>query len=237
MTEDKILIITHKPEMELLLHEVFAKTRGFVVIRPSKGEDEVRIAAIERPALIIMDVAKADEMSGFESLQRIREFSDVPIILLTHCDNVGDALLGFELGADDYMSMPIDPKLLLARVRVLLKRCQSQVDIPAEIVCNDLVIDLVARRVIRRETEIYLTDTEYKLLLELARHRNRVLMHEQILVAVWGREYCNEVGYLRSYIHILRRKLEYDPAQPRLIVSRPGIGYMLNTFQQDTPGE
>lgn len=231
-----ILVADGEPKMISLLRQVFAG-EGYRLIAAAKGEQAVLMAAQEQPALILLGVQLAGGPDGFEALRRIREFSDAPVILLSTSDLVEDALRGFDLGADDYVVKPLNPRLLLARARVLLRRCPPGAGAPAEIVCSDLVIDLASHRVTRAGDEVYLTDTEYQLLLELARHRDRVLMHEQLLVAVWGNAYRSEVGYLRSYVHILRRKLEHDPSQPRLILSRPGIGYMLATAQTSASGE
>jgi DNA-binding response OmpR family regulator len=107
---------------------------------------------------------------------------------------------------------------------------------PADITCNNLIINQAARQVSLNGLQIYLTETEYNLLLELARHRNQVMLHEQLLMAVWGPKFCHEVDYLRSYVHILRRKLENSPSQPTLIISRPGIGYMLVSTPAEVPG-
>lgn len=109
----------------------------------------------------------------------------------------------------------------------VLNRCQDRAVTPSQIICDDLVITPASRGVTLHGVEVYLTETEYNLLFELTAHRNQVLLHEQLLTAVWGAEFRNEPDYLHSYIHILRRKLESDPSQPRLIISRPGVGYML----------
>jgi two-component system KDP operon response regulator KdpE len=140
-----------------------------------------------------------------------------------------DLLRGFEAGADDYLTKPFSSKELLARLRAVLKRSQkgTGTSLETEIVCGDLRIDLMRRTVTIHEREVHLTPTEYKVLNELARHCNQVLLHEQILSAVWGPEYINDVDYLRSYIHGLRKKLEPEPANPKMILSNPGIGYIL----------
>ena len=173
---------------------------------------------------------------GFAVTRRVREFSDLPIVALSPSAESADILRAFDAGVDDYITRPFDPKILLARLRAVLKRSRGVIAVPVEIVCEPLVIDQAARRVTIDGTEVYLTETEYNLLLELARHRNQVLLHEQLLVAVWGANFRTEIDYLRSYIHILRRKLEANPAQPRLILSRPGVGYMLVTAPNPAVG-
>jgi two-component system KDP operon response regulator KdpE len=235
MSPERILIADRELKMVRLVREVL-KSAGYIVLVAHKAEQAVQMAAKEQPDLIILEVDLAGETNGFEVTRRIRQFSDVPVLILTTRGESEDVLHGFAVGADDYVTKPFDPKILVARVRAILRRCQAKEMSPAEIVCDHLAIDLAARRVTVDGSEIYLTETEYNLLVELARHRNRVLMHDQLLDAVWGPKFRNEIDYLRSYIHILRRKLESDPAQPRLIISRPGVGYMLVAAQDRRAG-
>jgi two-component system KDP operon response regulator KdpE len=140
-------------------------------------------------------------------------------------------LKGFEAGADDYITKPFSSKELLARVGALLKRAQNSSPHPdaTDIVCGDLHIDLARRRVTICGEEVHLTPTEYSLLHELAVHCNQVLLHEQLLTAVWGPENRDDFDYLRAYIRYLRQKLEPDPTNPKMIVRVPGAGYMLVT--------
>jgi two-component system KDP operon response regulator KdpE len=175
------------------------------------------------------------EINGFDLVRRIRAFSDIPVIILSSSAEADDILRGFEAGADDYVTKPFHSKILLARISAVLNRCRGSAAAPVEITCSDVVINQAARQVKLNGLQIYLTETEYNLLLELATHSDQVMLHEQLLSAVWGQKYCSEVDYLRSYIHMLRRKLEKNPAQPRLIVSRPGIGYMLVSTPSEAP--
>lgn len=233
MPSDQILVVDSESKWIHLLRQILTAS-GFVVRVSNKGEQALQMAAEECPALILTEIYLAGEINGFEFVRRVREFSDVPILILSVSAETGDILRGFEAGADDYVSKPFDAKILLARIRAILRRCPGrQTTTPAEIVCNPLVINQAARQVTLRGVPVYLTETEYNLLLELARHRDQVMLHEQLLLAVWGPQFRNELDYLRSYIHILRRKLESSPAQPTLIISRPGIGYMLVS----APGE
>jgi two-component system KDP operon response regulator KdpE len=177
----------------------------------------------------VLDILLAGEMDGFEVARRVREFSSVPIIMLTAKARESDLLRGFEVGADDYLTKPFSSKELLARVRAVLKRSRQEAagQTEAEINCGPLRIELARRRVTRDGQEIRLTRTEYNLLHELASHLNQVLLHERLLTAVWGFEYRDDLDYLRAYIRYLRHKLETDPANPQLIVTSPGVGYML----------
>ncbi len=235
MSPDRILIVDKEPKSLTLTRQVLAAA-GYTILAARKGEQAIQMAAKEQPALLLLEVCLPGPIDGFIVTRRVREFSDLPIIVLSSSAESEDILRAFDAGADDYITKPFDPKILLARLRAVLKRARGRVAAPAEIICDNLVINQAARRVTIDSAEIYLTETEYNLLLELARHRNQVLLHEQLLVAVWGANFRTEIDYLRSYIHILRRKLEPNPAQPRLILSRPGVGYMLVTAPTQAAG-
>jgi two-component system KDP operon response regulator KdpE len=194
------------------------------------------MTAVEQPDLILLDLILPGEMDGYEVARRVREFSDVPIVMLTAKVREADVLRGFEMGADDYITKPFSAKELLARMRAVLKRVKGEVVAPAEseIVYGNLMIDLARRRVTLGGRQISLTPTEYSLLHELARHCNQVMLHEQLLTAIWGPEYQSDLDYLRAYIHHLRQKLELDPSDPKIILSSPGVGYMLAAPDQVT---
>lgn len=228
MANEKILIVDDEPKLIRLVTEVL-KATGYDVIAASSGEQAIEIVAIEQPDMVILDIVLLGNLDGYEVARRLREFSKIPIIMLTAKIRESDMLLGFECGIDDYIKKPFSSKELIARVRSLLNRAQGsgQTSTTSEIICGDLRINLSKRVVILGDREVHLTPTEYKLLLELAKYPNRVILHEQLLTAVWGMEYRDDIDYLRAYIHYLRRKLEPDPANPRLIISSPGVGYML----------
>lgn len=224
----RILLIDDEPRVVNLVREVLGAT-GFEVLAAFSGESGVEVAALEQPDLVLLDIILPGAMDGYHVARRLREFTDVPIIMLTAKVREPDMLHGFDVGADDYITKPFSSKELLARIQAVLKRAGGggvQVA-AAEIVCGDVRIDLARRRVTVDEREINLTPTEYNLLHELAIHANQVLLHEHLLSKVWGAEYRNDLDYLRSYIHYLRKKLEADPANPKIILSRPGVGYML----------
>jgi len=225
---ERILVVDDEPKLVRLVQEVLGAT-GYEVLAASSGEQAIETIAIEQPDLVILDIVLLGNMDGYEVARRTREFSNIPIIMLTAKVRETDLLRGFETGVDDYITKPFSSKELLARVRAILIRSQGNAatTTSSEIICGDLRIDLLRRSVTLGERDIHLTPTEYKLLHELALHPNRVLLHEQLLSAVWGPEYRDDVDYLRAYIHYLRRKLEPDPGNPRMIVSSPGVGYML----------
>lgn len=224
----KILVVDDEPKLVRLLQEVLTAT-GYTVLATGNGEEAVRLVALEEPDLVVLDIVLSGEDDGYEVARRVREFSAVPIVMLTAKARESDLLHGFDSGADDYLTKPFSAKELLARVRAVLMRARISAVEPTttEITCGPLRIDLARRRVKVRGEDVHLTRTEFNLLHELAAHRNRVLLHEQLLTAVWGGEYRDDIDYLRAYVHYLRQKLEADPADPRLIVTSPGVGYML----------
>ncbi|MCB0128290.1 MAG: response regulator transcription factor [Caldilineaceae bacterium] len=228
MTEASILVVDDEPKLVRLITEVLTAT-NFAVLSTAIGRDAIEMVAMEQPDLMILDIALAGEMDGFRVAHRVREFSNIPIVMLTAKARESDLLHGFEVGADDYLTKPFSAKELLARVRSLLKRARMMTIAPANafIQCGPLSIDLARRRVAVNGQDVRLTPTEYNLLHELATHPNQVLRHEALLTAVWGFEYRNDLDYLRAYIRYLRRKLEVDPTNPQLIITQPGVGYTI----------
>jgi len=228
MHTQRILLVDDEPKLVRLVSEVLTAT-GFDVLTTAEGKKAVEIVALEQPDLVLLDVVLNGAVDGFEVARHLREFSDVPIIMLTAKVKESDVLNGFDAGADDYITKPFSSKELLARVRAVLNRTKSEGTETTEgqISCGELSIDLARRRVSVSEETIHLTRTEYNLLHELAIHRNQVLLHVQLLTAVWGPEYRDDLDYLRAYVRYLRRKLELDPANPRFIVTYQGVGYML----------
>jgi two-component system KDP operon response regulator KdpE len=235
MAQAQVLIVDDDPKLVHLVREVLNAT-GYDVIASSSGDRAIEMAALEQPDLILLDIMLSGSVDGYEVSRRVREFSDVPIIMLTAKVKESDILRGFDAGADDYITKPFSSKELLVRVRAVLKRARGDQAAPTEIeiICGDLRIDLARYRVKVGEREIHLTTTEYKLLYELATHHDQVLLHDQLLTAVWGAEYRDDLDYLRTYIYHLRKKIEADPANPQLIIRCPGVGYMLVCEDQDS---
>jgi two-component system KDP operon response regulator KdpE len=229
----KILIVDDEPRVVNLVREVLLAT-GYDVIAARSGESAVELVALEQPDLILLDIILPGELDGYQVAKRLREFSNVPIIMLTARVREVDMLHGFEVGADDYITKPFSSKELLARVQAVLKRSKNEKEqkIGAEIVCGDLTINFARREVLIGGREVNLTPTEYNLLYELATHPNQVLFHDYLLTKVWGSEYRDDVDYLRSYIHYLRKKLELDSSNPKLIISSPGVGYMFEAPEE-----
>jgi two-component system KDP operon response regulator KdpE len=229
----RILVVDDDPRLIRLVREVLCAA-GYDVLTRVEGQAAIEAVAVEQPALVVLDILLND-VDGYHVCRRVREFSDVPIIMLTAKVTESDMLTGFDCGADDYITKPFSSKELLARVRAVLKRALQtpSTQAQAQVVSGDLKVDLVRRRVTVAGNEVYLTATEYSLLYQLATHLNQVVLHEQLLREVWGPEYRDDVDYLRSYIHYLRKKLERDPSNPEMILNIQGVGYMLSAPESD----
>jgi two-component system KDP operon response regulator KdpE len=183
---------------------------------------------MERPDLVLLDVLLSSGPDGYAICRRIREFSDVPIIMLTAKAQDEDILTGFDAGADDYLTKPFNAKELIARVKAVLRRARRpEESVGGTFKCGDLEIDFARHIVKVRAEKVALTRTEYELLRQLALNADRVMTHADLLAKVWGPEYRDDVDYLRAYIRYLRRKLEADPANPKYILTAAGIGYTL----------
>jgi two-component system KDP operon response regulator KdpE len=183
---------------------------------------------------VLLDIRQGQAMDGYEVCRRIREFSTLPIIMLTAKAREKDLLQGFEVGTDDYLTKPFSSKELVVRVQAAIRRAQSTGSMVSSTVnCGNLKINLARRTVEVGASVVSLTRTEYKLLCQLAMNPNRVMLHEELLTEVWGPEYRNDVDYLRAYVRYLRRKLEADPTNPQYILTSPGQGYVLNCPEED----
>jgi DNA-binding response OmpR family regulator len=206
--------------------ELYLNRVGYDIVTAADGLQGMQQMYSQRPDLIILDVM-LPRMDGWETCRRIREISDVPIIMLTARGQESDRVMGLKLGADDYVAKPFSLKELEARVEAVLRRTRLAPPDKGRILYADdeLVIDSERLEVSQRGERVQLTGTEQRLLFYLAENAGRVLANEQILEAVWGAEYVNEVDYVKLYIWRLRQKIEEDPQQPRYILTERGIGY------------
>ena len=221
------MIVEDQPQVIRLVTEVL-RAVGYDVIAAINGETAVEMTTMEQPALILLDIMFPQGPDGFEACRHIRQFSDVPIIMLTAKAKENDKLRGFDAGADDYLTKPFNAKELVARVRAVLRRTRRPDEtITASLECGELVINFARYSVKVSGKEVSLTRTEYSLLRQLALNPNRVMLHRDLLNAVWGQEYRDDIDYLRAYIRYLRMKLEKDPSNPKYIITSPGIGYTL----------
>jgi two-component system KDP operon response regulator KdpE len=224
---EKILVVEDAPRVMRLVTEVLG-AMGYQVIAASSGQSAIEMVTLEQPDLVLLDILLGQGPDGYEVCRNIREFSDVPVIMLTAKAQDADVLQGFDVGADDYLTKPFNAKELVARVRAVLRRTKRPEEaVTTTFACGDLEIDFARRSVKVCGEVVPLTRTEYDLLRQLALNPNRVMVHEELLTEVWGSEYRNDVDYLRAYIRYLRAKLEADPSNPRSIVTSHGVGYML----------
>jgi len=203
------------------------EARNYEVLTASDGQQAVQLAADEQPDLVLLDI-KMPILSGYEACRRIREFSTVPIIMITAMAEEADKVLGLDLGADDYVTKPFSVPELLARVRAALRRIEFAEGVPSDSLyeAGDLRVDFGQHRVFVRGQEAELTPTEYRLLCELVKQPGRVLVSDYLTERVWGPGYEGGDKLIRQAIHRLRRKIEVDPRRPEYIRTRPGLGYL-----------
>jgi len=220
----RILVIDDEPQIRRALR-VGLERNGFTVLTAETGEEGLDLAADRLPELVILDLAMPG-MDGLTVCRELREWSKVPIIVLSVRDGQEDKITALDLGADDYLTKPFSLDELLARIRAVLRRVapEDEAETPT-LSAGDLQIDFTRRRVTKAGTEIHLTPTEYELLRFLALHPERVLTHQLLLTRIWGAEYAEDTHTLRVHIANLRSKIEPDTARPRFIHTEPRIGY------------
>jgi two-component system KDP operon response regulator KdpE len=224
MDQSKILIVEDEPGLRDLVR-INLEHEGFGVVQAENGVLGLEAVREEHPDLVILDVMMP-EMDGWETCKKLREFSQVPVLMLTARVQSQDIVTGLNSGADDYLLKPFNMDELMARVRALLRRVPSP-NRPVVAGSNEISIDKQKREVLVRGEPVDLTPTEYDLLLMLAENAGKVLEHEMLLRGVWGQEYTKDNDYLKVYIWHLRRKLEKDPRDPKLLLTEWGIGYRL----------
>jgi DNA-binding response OmpR family regulator len=224
---EKILVVDDEPRFVRLV-EANLQTEGFEVIKAKNGQQAIDMAVSQKPDLILLDVMMP-EMDGFTACERIREFSTVPIIMLTAKGDEEHKVRGLNLGADDYVIKPFSANELLARVRAVLRRAQRTAPEfgDSRFSRGDLNIDFARAEVSVNGQLVSLSATEYRLLLQFARSAGKTLTSEELLRDVWGPEYGEEKEILWVSISRLRQKLEKDPKNPQLIVTLSGEGYMM----------
>ncbi len=223
----RVLIVDDEPDVSRLIAVSFGMQQpNWDVLTASDGEEALDLVERMTPDVVLLDVGLPD-MEGFEVLQQIRLFSDIPVIMLTVQDDELSKVRGLELGADDYVTKPFGHLELMARVRAVIRRTQA---LPAghedPFVSDDLIVDFARREVIHRGNRVTLSAVEYRLLCQLVRNAGHVLTHETLLARVWGREYTDEINYLKVYVSRLRAKLEDDPRDPSHILTEHGVGYL-----------
>ena len=223
----RILVVDDEPDVVESVRLGFElQWREIEVAGAGSGEEALDRIEEDRPDIVLLDIGLPD-IDGFEVIRRIREFSDVPVVMLTARDDAMDKVKGLELGADDYITKPFNHLELMARVKAVLRRLAmpTPTSRAPSFRSGDLEVDFAAHEARLRGERLDLTPTEYKLLYHLVRNAGHVLQHGTLLAKVWGREYVDEVDYLRVYVRRLRDKLGDDPERPRYIRTERGLGY------------
>jgi two-component system KDP operon response regulator KdpE len=226
--EKKILVVDDDPTFVRLVDQVLTEKR-YEVLKASNGQEALRLLFAHKPALVLLDVAMP-RMDGWQTCQRIRDMSDIPIIMLTGKQNTEeDIVRGLDYGADDYLIKPVGNRELVARVQALLRRAElpSTKGSQMETTYSDdyLTVDITERKIILNGERVKLTPIEFRLFVLLVENAGRILTHQQLLEKVWGWEYTDDLDYVRIYISHLRQKIEPDPTLPKYIITEPGVGY------------
>ncbi|MBI5824438.1 MAG: response regulator transcription factor [Chloroflexi bacterium] len=218
-----ILLIDDDVNLSNLLAE-YLRDQGYVVHTAKDGQKGLHTFFEQKPDLIVLDVTMPIK-DGWETLKRIREMSQTPVIMLTARSDESDVLRGFSLGADDYIHKPFSFAQLGARAHAVLSRSVGNVSTAEQLEAGELKVDLATRRVTRSGELVQLTPTEFKLLVTLMRHPSEVISAEDLVREVWGPQYANEIGFVRRYIWHLRQKVEVDSENPKFIHNERGFGY------------
>jgi len=222
-----ILVVEDEPQMRRFLRTALT-AQGFRLVEAGTAREALVAATTQPPEVVLLDLGLPDG-DGIDLARQMRELSRVPIIVISARGREDDKVAALDAGADDYLTKPFGLGELLARIRVALRHAAEAVS-PSGTTALDvgpLHIDLARREVAIDGGEIHLTPIEYKLLVFLARNAGKVLIHRQILKEVWGPAYTSQTQYLRVFMAQLRRKIESDPARPRLLLTEPGVGYRM----------
>jgi two-component system KDP operon response regulator KdpE len=220
-----ILLIEDERQMRRFLR-VTLQSEKYGVLEAETANDGLSQAATRNPDIVLLDLGLPD-MDGLEVIEKLREWSTVPVIVISAREQEGDKIKALDRGADDYLTKPFGAGELLARIRVALRHAvpKSKDQGEAVFVAEELKIDFLKRQVFHGTREIHLTPIEYRLLTVLVRDAGRVMTHRQILKEVWGPPYVEQTHYLRVFMNQLRKKIEADSTRPRFLLNEPGIGY------------
>jgi two-component system KDP operon response regulator KdpE len=224
-----VLIVDDEPVVVRLLRANLTYS-GYKTLTAMNGAEALSVVERELPDLIILDITMP-KVNGIEVCQRLREWSQIPIIMLSARSDLMDKVKCLDFGADDYVTKPFAKEELLARVSAVLRRAKAVQVKPYQPLfsCGEIQVNFAERRVVATEREVKLTPTEYNLLKELVLNADKVLTHSMLLGRVWGPEYGGEKEYLRVFINRLRKELEPDPMNPRYIITVSGVGYEFKT--------
>ncbi|MGW0750638.1 response regulator [Streptomyces sp. NPDC002587] len=223
----RVLVVEDDPQLVRAL-KINLQARKFEVEEASDGGSALRLAAARKPDVIVLDLGLPD-MDGIDVIKAVRDWSKVPILVLSARHTSEDKIRALDAGADDYVTKPFSMDELLARLRAAARRHEapgaSQPDEVAVVTTDEFSVDLVAKKVRRGERTVRLTPTEWHLLEILITHPGRLITQSRLLLEVWGPTYGENTNYLRVYMAQLRRKLEADPSHPRYLITEPGMGY------------
>lgn len=235
MTEPRtlVLVVEDEPQMRRFIRATLT-SHGYRLLEAGTAAEALTLATTHSPELVLLDLGLPDG-DGIEITRRIREWSSMPIIVISARGREDDKVATLDAGADDYLTKPFGVNELLARMRVALRHAQSTTSGTSTQVLafGELKIDLTRREVMIGANQVHLTPIEYKLLVFLAQHAGKVLTHQQILKEVWGPVYANQAHYVRVHMAELRKKIESNPARPKLLVTEPGVGYRLRDRESE----
>jgi DNA-binding response OmpR family regulator len=228
-----ILVVDDEPRMIGFIR-MNLELEGHQVIEAHSGLEALDAIRTKLPDVVLLDVMMPD-MDGFETLRLLREFSSIPVIMLTAKGEENDKVYGLELGADDYVTKPFGPRELSSRIKAVLRRAEMPSTSPDQAILNiddRLQVDFNRREVIVEGEHIKLRPTEYRLLYHLIENAGWTVPHDQLLAKVWGYEYRDEAHYVRLYVNYLREKIEADPSNPKYILTERGVGYRFVDFKR-----
>jgi two-component system KDP operon response regulator KdpE len=229
----RILVVDDEPRIIGFIR-MNLELEGHQVIEAHSGLEALEAVRTKLPDIVLLDVMMP-ELDGFETLRMLREFSNIPVIMLTAKGEENDRVYGLELGADDYITKPFGPRELSSRIKAVLRRANMPSSSPEEAVLkidDRLSVDFNRREVIVNGEPVKLRPTEYRLLYHLIENAGWTVPHDQLLAKVWGYEYRDEAHYVRLYVNYLREKIEEDPSHPKYILTERGVGYRFMDFKR-----
>lgn len=229
----RVLVVDDEPRMIGFIR-MNLELEGHHVVEAHNGLEALDVIRKQLPDVVLLDVMMP-ELDGFETLRMLREFSSIPVIMLTAKGDENDKVYGLELGADDYVTKPFGPRELSSRIKAVLRRAEMPTTTPDEAILkidDRLSVDFNQREVIVNDEPIKLRPTEYRLLYHLIENAGWTVPHDQLLAKVWGYEYRDEAHYVRLYVNYLREKIEEDPSKPKYILTERGVGYRFFNFRK-----
>lgn len=230
----RVLVVDDEPRMIGFIR-MNLELEGHQVIEAHNGLEALDAVRTQLPDIVILDVMMP-ELDGFETLRMLREFSDIPVIMLTAKGDENDKVYGLELGADDYVTKPFGPRELSSRIKAVMRRWKNPSTSPTDAILkidDHLSVDFNQREVIVDDERVKLRPTEYRLLYHLIENAGWTVPHDQLLAKVWGYEYRDEAHYVRLYVNYLREKIEEDPSNPQYILTERGVGYRFVNFRRE----